>query len=190
MAEIPTIEPTQFRAGDTVKWIKSLADYPASAGWTLKYRLINSAAKYDITASASGDDHSVTVAASASALYTAGSYQWQAYVEKGSERYTVGTGTIDVLVNLAGLSAAYDTRSHVKKTLDAIEAAIEAIDKGVLSYTISVGGSSRTFTKRNFDELIKLRSLYKSEYTQELAAERVAKGLDSGRRVGVRFRRV
>ena len=191
MAEIPTIEPQSIRAGDTVKWTKSLADYPASAGWTLKYRLINSAGKYDITATAAGDDHAVTITAAVSAAYPPGTYQLQAYVEKGSggsrEQYTIGTATVKVLPNLAGQSAGYDTRSHVKRTLDSIEAAIEALDFGVKSYTIAIGGASRTFEKRDIPELITLRDKYKSEYAQELAAERIAKGLGRGGQVRVRF---
>lgn len=189
MAEIPTIEPTQFRAGDTVKWEKSLADYLASAGWTLKYRLINSAGKYDITAAADGDDHAVTVTAATSAAYTAGTYQWQAYVETGSgasrEQYTIGTGTVEILPNLAGLSAAYDTRSHVKKVLDALRAALEGrASRTDLNYTVA----GRTLQSMTHAELISAVAKYESLYKTELAAESINKGLGSGRRVVTRFR--
>ncbi len=40
------------------------------------------------------------------------------------------------------------------------------------------------------EELIKWRSFYKTEYERELEAEAIAKGLDSPRRIGVRFRRI
>jgi hypothetical protein len=33
-----TSEPVRITAGDTVAWTKALPDYPASAGWVLKYR--------------------------------------------------------------------------------------------------------------------------------------------------------
>ena len=69
-----TLEPSRVTAGDTITWLRSLADYPASAGWVLSYTLINSAAKISITATASGADHLVTVAAATSAAYTPATY--------------------------------------------------------------------------------------------------------------------
>jgi len=36
-ATIPTKEPLTIRAGDTIKWKRSIDDYKASDGWTLKY---------------------------------------------------------------------------------------------------------------------------------------------------------
>ena len=36
-ADIPTKEPLTIRAGDTIEWTKSIDDYKASDGWTLKY---------------------------------------------------------------------------------------------------------------------------------------------------------
>src|SRR5687768_10887976 len=94
-------EPTTFTAGDTVAWTRSLADYPASAGWVLNYRFINSAARFDVVGSASGDDHAMSVAAAVSADYAAGTYTWQAFVTKDSERYTVDEGTCIVEPDLA-----------------------------------------------------------------------------------------
>ena len=32
-AETPTKEPETVRAGDTIKWKKSVSDYAASGGW-------------------------------------------------------------------------------------------------------------------------------------------------------------
>jgi hypothetical protein len=34
-ADIPTKEPLTIRAGDTIKWTKSIDDYKASDGWSL-----------------------------------------------------------------------------------------------------------------------------------------------------------
>ena len=50
MAQLPNSVPISVTAGDTLTWRISLADYLASAGWTLRYRLINSQNKYDIDA--------------------------------------------------------------------------------------------------------------------------------------------
>ena len=45
MADIPSTEPAVFTAGDTLKFTRSLADYPASEGWVLSYTLVNADAK-------------------------------------------------------------------------------------------------------------------------------------------------
>ena len=73
-ADIATTEPTQIRAGDSITWLKTLNDYPATDSWVLHYRLINSAGKFDVTATASGSDHLVSISAATSATYTAGKY--------------------------------------------------------------------------------------------------------------------
>jgi hypothetical protein len=90
-ASIPTDEPSALRAGDTWKWTRTLADYPAGT-WTLKYRFKNAAGGFEITAAASGTDHAVTVAAVTTAPYAAGDYQWVAWVEAGAEKFTVDQG--------------------------------------------------------------------------------------------------
>lgn len=183
MAEIPTTVPVSVTAGDTLQWRIALADYLASAGWTLKYRLINAANKYDITAAASGADYLVTVAAATSAAYAAGTYSWQAYVEKGTERFTVGSGSLVVKPNLAAQASGYDTRSHARKTLAAIEAWIEGRDPGVAEYEIA-GRRMKYIPKA---ELLAMRSRYQREVREEEAAERISNGLAAGNRLLVRF---
>lgn len=49
---IPSHEPLQFVAGDTVQWTKSLSDFPSSAGWVLRYRFTNAVAGTEIPAAA------------------------------------------------------------------------------------------------------------------------------------------
>lgn len=189
MADIPTIEPLEIIAGDTLTWKKSLPDYPATSGYTLKYRLINAAGKIDITATASGDDHLINVSAATTAAYTPGTYTWTSFIEKGAdaslERYTIMTGTIIVKPSLATQTAGYDTRSHVKKVLDALDSLIEG-KASRDAMQISIAG--QTITKMSPEELIKWRSHYARLYQQELAAENINKGLASGRKILARFR--
>lgn len=181
-ADIPTIEPETIRAGDTLKFTKRLPDY-LPATWTLKYSLNKTGSRYTITATDNGDGtHLVNVAAATTANYPAGVYKWQAYVESGSERYTIATGTLDVKADLS--ASGLDTRSHVKKVLDAIEAVIEnraTLDQQ--SYTIG----NRSLQRMAVDELLKLRDTYKQQYQAELQAERIAMGLGHKGRVLVRF---
>lgn len=182
MADIPTTEPLQLRAGDTWQWTRSLADYPASDGWSLAYVLINATAKISILASASGDDHAVTVAAATTAGYTAGAYDWVARASKSGQVFTVGSGRIAILPSLAASTA--DLRTHARKVLEAIEAVLEGrASQDVLEYQIA----GRSLKRIPVADLLMLRDRYRAEVAREDAANRVALGLPDRRRVFVRF---
>lgn len=188
MPDIPTTEPHEILAGDTLQWKKSLSDYPASGGWTLKYRLINASGKIDITAAADGIDHLITVTAATSAAYTAGTYTWTSYVEKGSgaslERYTLSTGTIIVKPSLATQTTGYDTRSHVKKVLDALESLLEG-KASRDAQQITIAGQS--ITKMPPEELLQWRDYYADKYQTELAKENITNEKPAGNRIKVQF---
>lgn len=183
MADIPSSVPAAVTAGDTLSWRITLGDYPASAGWSLAYRLINASGHYDITATASGDDFVVSVPASTSAGYAPGEYAWQAYVSRGTERYTVDSGVLTVRPNLAAQAGGFDMRSHARKMLAAIEAWLESRDPGVADYQIA--GRAMRYVPRG--ELLALRDRYRNEVRMEEAADRLAKGLEPANRLLVRF---
>ena len=132
----PTTEPDLIVAGDTAKWLRSLDDYPASGSWVLSYTLVSAAQRYTFSATASGADHLVTVAATTTATWVAGTYTWRAQVSKAGEVYTVGTGSLTVRPSFA---TATDGRSHARRTLEAIEAVIEgrATSEVTLSFSSS-----------------------------------------------------
>ena len=182
--DIASKEPETFRAGDTVKWTRSLDCYKASDGWTLKYSFRGTSGTIDITSSADGDEHLIALTPTTTAAYTSGFYDVQGYVEKGSDRYTVWTSRIEVLVDLAAAGSSYDGRSHVKKTLDAIEAVLEnRATKDIEESTIE-----GVMLKRiPHESLLTFRSKYLGFYKQELAAEKLKLGKGSGRRILTRF---
>ena len=185
-AAIPTSEPAELRAGDTWTWTKTLADYPASTPWTLKYRFKNAAGGFEITATADGDGYSVSVAAATTAAYAAGVYSWMAWVEGGSsEKYTVDTGTLTIDPDFrSGTStAAYDNRSHARTVLDAIEAVIEGrATKDQEEYEIA----GRRLKRTPIASLLKMRQHYNSEVATEEAREAMANGIGTGRRIQFR----
>ena len=180
---IPTIEPTSFTVGDTVAWTKTLADFPASAGWELTYSFVNASNQFtESSTTADGDDHAIVITAADSANLTAGDYEWQAYATKTTERYPAGSGSVTVEPNFA--TGAVDGRSHVKIVLDAIEAVLEGVA------TTSQASSSlngRSITKYSTEELIAFRSKYKSEYASEVKAANIAAGLGHKGKVKIRF---
>lgn len=183
-ATVPTTEPTQLRAGDTWSWSRSFSDYPAGT-WTLAYSLLNSSGKISITAAADGTDYLVTVAASSTANYTAGTYSGVARVTSGAESYTVWQGSIEVLPNLAA-APSFDDRTHARKMLEAIEAALESrASSSQVDLIQSAIGDRQVMRKPEL--LIKLRDTYKLEVASEEAAARLAQGFGGRGRVMVRL---
>jgi hypothetical protein len=185
-ADIPTSEPLSARAGDTWTWTRTLADYPAGT-WTLKYRFKNATTGFEFTASQSGTDHLVSVAAATTAAFTAGQYQWIAWVEGGtSEKYTVDEGSLQVLPDYrAGLATVpLDDRTHARKVLAAIEAVIErraTLDQ--MEYTID----GRSLKRTPIPDLLKLRQKYQAEVRGQDAAARLNDGLAPGGKISFRL---
>lgn len=173
-------------AGDTLDFTTSVPDYPASAGWTLKYRLAPrvSGAVIDITAAADGDDYDIQVAASTTLGWAAAYYAWTAFVEKAAERYTVGRGELQIRAASTTLAAGTDLRSHAKKTLDAIEAVIES-RATMDQQEYAIGG--RSLKRTPIADLLRLKSVYAGYVANELAAERLNAGLAPGGKLLVRF---
>lgn len=173
-----------IRVGDTLDFTTTLADYPASAGWVLTYRLMprTSGTAITIVGSASGDDHRTTATATTSATWTAGEYSWAAYVALGDERYTVDTGVVTLTPNLA-TATAHDNRSAARIALDAVEAVIG--NRATLDQEqYSIAG--RSLQRTPMADLLRLRSALRIDVAREDAANRRKLGLDDGRRIYLR----
>lgn len=183
-ATIPTTEPTEIVSGETVKWTKSLSDYPADT-WTLTYQFVNAADAQAVTCTASGTDFLATITAAQSAAMTAGDWYWQARVSYSGEVYGVGSGRVTVKPNYAVAGAtALDARSHVKKVLDAIEAVMEG-KASEDQMSMSIG--DRSLSRYSPSELITWRQKYAAEYAREVRQERIKLGLGHSGKVRIRF---
>ena len=94
------------------------------------------------------------------------------------------SGKIEVLEDLSAISGVHDGRTHAKKVLDAIMAVLEnRATKDQESYSIA----GRTLSRTPLADLQTLRDRYRGEYTQELRAEKAAKGEGHHGRVLTRF---
>ena len=186
--QTPTNEPTAIVAGDTAKWLKSLSDYPASAGWLLTYTLINATVKYTVVATASGDDYLVTIPSATSELWSPGEYAYAGKLTLGVEGYTAVQGNITVKPSF-NVAATLDTRSQARKALDAIDARLIGVaTDGVMEYQIA-GRQLKNYT---VPELLQLQSALRRDVAREVAAQNLANGspnggLGGGRRTFVRF---
>lgn len=177
---IPSVEPTRFIAGDTVKWTKSLTDYPAGEGWSLTYTFINTGGKFTIAASADGDAFLVNIAPATSGGLAAGDYDWRAQVSKAGEVFTIATGRTTVQPSFG--AATLDGRTTARKMLDAVEAVLEnRASSDVAEYQIN----GRQLKYISIPDLLKLRDRLRFDVQREEAVQ----GLPRSNRTYVRFGR-
>ena len=166
MTDTITATPSKLIAGDSISWLISLSDYPASSGWSLSYVLLNALGKVSISATASGNNHLVALTAAVTAAYVAGTYKYTAYVTKTTERYTVESGDIEILPNLA-VKTTFDGRTYAETCLENIEAVIAGkATADNLKYMIN----GRSLDKYPWSELIKVRGFFRAEVKRERRA--------------------
>lgn len=182
------IEPREIAASDSLSWERSLTDYPASEGWTLHYALFNATAAYTIDSTADGDTHIVSVDSATTAAWTAGRYDWTAYVtHTDGRRKSLFTGVIKITPDL---SQPYDGRSHARKMLDAIEAVLEgratAQEIDLIKAQRGIQGDDRAI-ERDTAALIPLRDKYKAEVAAEERAAALVRGEKQPRNIKIRF---
>lgn len=170
-------EPSFIRAGDTLKWTRTVDGYSSSDGWALSYRFMSAAAKFDVPSTADGSGgFAISVASGTTAAYAAGAYRWVARVTNGTENYTVAEGTATVLPDLADATAAMDPRTQNERILDAINNLIEGrTTSDAQSYKIH----GRELVRMPMNELLQWRA----EYANLVAAERSARGESTAPRI-------
>lgn len=171
--------PDQLVAGDTWKWSASFEDYSASDGWTLTTSFRGESA-LDVAGSADGDGFVSTAAASATLALTAGRYSWVSVVTKDDESYTVDSGNLEVLPNLAAQEAGYDGRTLAERQLAAAEATLETL---LASKNATVHFGDQSFTRQDVEKLMKIRDRLRDQVARE---KRAANG-GQGRRIKVEF---
>jgi len=172
-ATIPLTEPASVTAGDRWQWDREdLSDYPASS-WTLSYALTKVDKLITLTATANGDYHRIDVTAVVTADYPAGKYHWQAYVTNGSDRRSIGAGTLEIKPNLALQTQGYDARSFAEQRVDQLEKALMARDPAIAAYTVA----GRTVQYHSMQDIREDLDYWRSRLVQEKASVTGAKRL-------------
>lgn len=177
-------EPNSLIAGNSYNWKETSATYTPKAGWSLIY-YFNGPSKGTVTGS-KYDDETFQVTASAAFTNTLaiGTYTMTGLLSASTDRYSFSTTVLEVKQNPSTAPAGYDARSHAKKCLDLIEAAIESITPdGVVS--LSIAGRSRT--NYSVAELLKLKNYYEAQVRNEEATERMTKGMPGKSQIFIRF---
>jgi len=179
---IPDRAPASFFAGDTVTFTVSAPDYLPADGWVAKLNLTNSTGTHAITGTDNGDGlHLLTIDAATSAAITAGDFRMVVAVEKGTERFTVTTGSVTVRPNL---TSAADGRSSVKKALDKIDAWM-AGDRTFEVAEYQIAGRAMKYWEP--EKLIAFRSKLIQLFRNEQNADRLASGQRPRRRLLTRM---
>lgn len=187
---MPTADapPARFAAGDTLRWFASFADYPATDGWSLAYRLVGPGIGLAIPCTASGSGFIAEAAAASTGGLTVTAPGTPCtlfgYATKAAERWQVYQAPCLVLPNPA--TATGDLRGHAAKTLEAIEALLAGrATKDQQSYKIG----ERELSRIPIPELLALKDHYKAEAAREANAALLASGLGRPRVVVTRFGR-
>jgi hypothetical protein len=174
--------------GDTLNFLTTVADYPASSSWVLTYRLVPRGAgtAITITCTAEGADHRALVAAATTAGWAVGTYSWASYVTKAAETYSVSTGSIQLIANPRVTASGLDLRTDAQVALDAVQATLSGkATSGTASYRIG----ERELRSYSIAELIQLESKLKADVAREINAARIAAGQPSNRQIHVRMGR-
>lgn len=185
--------PKQIYAGTTVKWRDDGATGPldesiTSADWTLTYylRFNHTHEGHTVAGTSYGTGWEFSISATDSAAFNSGDWYFYAEASKGSEKFTLGSGRLEVFASLAytGQPGAFDGRTQAEQDLDAVTTAIRQIvsDK-VKSYTIA----GRSFTKIDMPDLVLRESQLKAIVARERKAAMIANGLGDPHSLYVRF---
>ena len=161
-------EPTAFIAGDSVSWRKTLTGFSPVDGWSLQCTFVSADTKFTVDAVQDGDDFVSSITPAVSSALIPGRYSWSARVTDGTDVATVGAGALTVQPDISALPR-FDSRSHARKMLDAIEAALERRASKDQLDMIEISIFSRT-TKRGDGALLEARRLYQTEVNREEAA--------------------
>lgn len=177
---------TRAVAGDTWTWTWSHAEYPASAGWVVAWRVVGTGIALDITTAADGDAHVATASATATAALTVAAAgvacTLVGWATKAGERFEVYRAAIAVLPNPATITG--DIRGQAARLLAAVDAMLAGrATKDQQSYKIG----ERELTRIPVDELLALRDKVAGWAKIEAKAEAAAQGRPRGSMVRVRM---
>lgn len=159
------MRPPEIRAGDSVTWRVSLPGYPAEDGWALHYAL-RGPQGIDIEAlEGTGGDYLVELPAADTSAWAAGWYRWVAYVANATgERLTLEAGDLELQPDLLAQDGPEDMRSHARRMLELIEAALEKrIPRDQQSYEID----GQRLDRIPIERLEALRTRYQREVARE-----------------------
>lgn len=185
-ADPPTFEPDCLVVGDTWQWEKTLTDFSA-ADFVLTYYFVELAAnpkKFNIIATDNGGVHSIDEDEAATLLIEPGNYTYIGRVVGSGDSFTVITGQVEILPNLA--LDFTDPRQHDQIVFDALEAVLE---NRATSDEQQLKIADREIRLMPIDDIIKWYNFYLDKLRRVKQKERARKGLSSRRTAKISFPR-
>lgn len=158
----PTAPPATFMAGTTVEFRRSLPDFPANDGWTLKF-VLRGPSVLDGTVTPDGADHLVAFAADDTAELDPGIYTWAELATKGGKTLPGDSGRLTVERNLL-TALAGEAQSDNERILAALNCRIKGrITADAEAYAIDGVQVSRIA----IEKLEQLKGVYESRVASE-----------------------
>ena len=183
MPEIATFVPASFNAGDTVRWRMAPPGYSAADGWALECLFASASGTQQIGAAQDANGFTFTIAAAASAGWSADTYRWRVRARQGDDVFTVGEG---LCVVAPALDQSTSALSPARRALKAVQDYL-ANPGNLTAASYSIAG--RSLSRYSLPELWQHHDRLKQEVAREDAALRSANGLGPRGRVYVRFGR-
>lgn len=182
-------------AGDALDFDTTVVDsagnqYTPADGWAMTLRLLprSSGTAIDIATTASSDNQgfAVEVSSVTTATWSAGNYSAFALVTLSGERKTVHIGEVEILADPA-TATSYDVRSDAERTLAALRDALKTYSTNGQGHVAEYEIAGRRMKFRSSAEIIQQIEYWERIVAAEAAANRVAAGQPSGRKVYTRF---
>lgn len=176
MPDLNSRLPASMTAGLSFSACFDLPNYPAP-DWTITLYL-RGPSQIDIASEPSGSQHLLSASPAVTATWLPGEYWYTIRASNGTDVSEVEKGQLLIEQDLVLQPAGYDGRSEAQKALDAIDAVLA--NRATLDqerYRIN----NRELYRTPIDQLLKLRSFYRSRVRQERGQSSM------GRSVPVRF---
>lgn len=171
-------EPYTIAAGDSISFRKSLPDFLASDGWTLKYELRGQQVPIEFTSTADGDSHVVFVDSATTSSWIPGDYQFAGYAVLDTQRSQFFLASITITADLETATGDTPLTTHAQRMLIKLEAVLEGkAGDDILDSEIE----GTVIRRMSFDEIYKMRAKYKREREAEIAIQNARNGTPTGR---------
>tara|TARA_R100001510_G_C7636092_1_gene194233 strand:- start:864 stop:1433 length:570 start_codon:yes stop_codon:yes gene_type:complete len=186
--------PKKIYAGTTIKWRDDAAVGPlnesitsGTGNWSLTYYLRTNTNHegHTVVGTSYGTGWEFAISATDSAGFDSGNWFFYAEASKGSEKFTLGNGQLEVFASLAytGQPGAFDGRTAAEKERDDIEAALAKFKDGAQEYSVG----NRTFKRVAMADLQMRLNRLNAIIVRERKAAMIANGLGDPHSLYVRF---
>lgn len=173
-------EPYTIAAGDSISFRKTLPDFPASAGWSLKYELRGGAVPVEFVSTPDGDSHVLSVDADVTTSWLPGDYAFAGFAELGQQRTQFFLASLTVTADLETVTGDTPVTTHAQRMLAKLESVLEGkAGDDILDSEIE----GTVIRRMPYDQIHKLRTKYIQERRGEIAAENARNGRPTGRKI-------